>query len=63
MPPLFKSDEEVNFFREKHKTKSLKKVDLKDYEGPIYLGIDSGSTKSKLVAITDKNLILYSFYG
>ncbi|MDU1043330.1 2-hydroxyacyl-CoA dehydratase [Peptoniphilus rhinitidis] len=63
MPPLFKSDEEVNFFREKHKTKSLKKVDLKDYEGPIYLGIDSGSTTSKLVAITDKNEILYSFYG
>ncbi|MFR9277846.1 MAG: acyl-CoA dehydratase activase-related protein, partial [Peptoniphilus senegalensis] len=63
MPPLFTSDEEVIAFRERHKTKSLKKMDLKTYEGPIYLGIDSGSTTSKLVAISDKNDLLYSFYG
>ena len=63
MPPLFTSDEEVREFRERHKTKSLKKLDLKTYEGPIYLGIDSGSTTSKLVAISDKNELLYSFYG
>ncbi len=63
MPPLFTSDEEVMAFRERHKTKSLKKVDLKTYEGPIYLGIDSGSTTSKLVAISDKNELLFSFYG
>ncbi|NMW85906.1 2-hydroxyacyl-CoA dehydratase [Peptoniphilus sp. AGMB00490] len=63
MPPLFKSEEEVIAFRKKHKTKSLKKIDLKSYEGPIYLGIDSGSTTSKLVAISDNNELLYSFYG
>lgn len=63
MPALFTSDEEVKNFRERHKTKSLKKIDLKTYEGPIYLGIDSGSTTSKLVAISDNNEILYTFYG
>ncbi|MFQ8698427.1 MAG: acyl-CoA dehydratase activase, partial [Peptoniphilus harei] len=63
MPALFTSDEEVKEFRERHKTKSLKSIDLKSYEGPIYLGIDSGSTTSKVVAISDKNEILYSFYG
>ncbi|WP_282924638.1 2-hydroxyacyl-CoA dehydratase [Peptoniphilus genitalis] len=63
MPALFTSDEEVRDFRERHKTKSLKKIDLKTYEGPIYLGIDSGSTTSKLVAISDNNEILYTFYG
>lgn len=63
MPALFTSDEEVKDFRERHKTKSLKKIDLKTYEGPIYLGIDSGSTTSKLVAISDNNEILYTFYG
>lgn len=63
MPPLFESDEDVLEFREKHKTKDLKKVDISTYEGPIYLGIDSGSTTSKLVAITKDNDLLYSFYG
>lgn len=63
MPALFTSDEEVRDFRERHKTKSLKKIDLKTYEGSIYLGIDSGSTTSKLVAISDNNEILYTFYG
>jgi len=63
MDPLFTSDEEVEEFKEKHKTKNLKEIDIKTYEGPIYLGIDSGSTTSKLVAISENNELLFSFYG
>ncbi|MBU5669432.1 2-hydroxyacyl-CoA dehydratase [Peptoniphilus sp. MSJ-1] len=63
MDPLFTSDEEVIDFRKKHETKDLKEVDIKTYRGPIYLGIDSGSTTSKVVAISDKNELLFSFYG
>lgn len=61
--PLFNSEEELIEFRNRHKTKTLNKIELKDYVGPIYIGIDSGSTTSKLVALSKDNDLLYSFYG
>ena len=61
--PLFKNEKEIEEFREAHKTKKIKRADLASYEGPMYLGIDSGSTTSKLVLLSDKDEILFSFYG
>lgn len=63
MPPLFKNDKDALEFEKNHKTKNLKKIDISKYIGPMYLGIDSGSTTSKLVVITPDNELLYSFYG
>lgn len=61
--PLFKSEEELKEFKERHKNNKVKYRDLKDYSGPMYLGIDSGSTTSKLVVLSSYDEILYSFYA
>lgn len=62
LSPLFESEEELNIWREQHKNKA-KRSDLKKYKGNAYLGIDAGSTTTKLVLIDDDYNILYSFYG
>ncbi|WP_071027768.1 2-hydroxyacyl-CoA dehydratase [Peptoniphilus raoultii] len=63
LDPLFSSDEEVLEFKKAHNTKDIKEVDIETYEGPIYLGIDSGSTTSKVLALTENNEIIYKYYG
>ncbi|RVU53917.1 2-hydroxyacyl-CoA dehydratase [Anaerosphaera multitolerans] len=63
LEPLFKDDEAVLKFKEKHKTKEIERIDLKDYHGPMYLGIDSGSTTSKVLLLSEDNKVLYSYYG
>lgn len=60
---LFESEEELNDFVARHKSKDLKEADLKSYEGAMYLGIDSGSTTTKMVLLSENNEILYSYYG
>lgn len=63
LEPLFTSDKDVEEFREKHKSRDFIKRDLESYEGAMYLGIDSGSTTSKLLLLSEENEMLYSFYG
>ncbi len=62
LDPLFKDEEELNEFRQRHDQSTVKKRDLKTYQGDIYLGIDVGSTTSKVVLIDNEGAILYSFY-
>ena len=50
--PLFSSKEEYNEFVERHKKCDLEYEDISTYEGGAYLGIDAGSTTTKLVLIT-----------
>ncbi len=61
--PLFKSQEEYIEFVERHKQSDLKYADIKTYEGNAYLGIDAGSTTTKLVLITEDGSLLYRHYG
>ena len=62
--PLFKDEEDFKKFKERHENDgSIKKIDLKTYKGPMYIGIDSGSTTTKLVVLSKNDEILYSFYG
>lgn len=62
-PPLFRTLKELKDFRQRHNQISIEYEDLAKYSGPMYLGIDSGSTTSKLVLISDDNKILYSSYA
>ena len=63
LEPLFKDKKDLEDFIEDHKTKNLREIPLSSYKGPIFIGIDSGSTTSKLVAFSDNNEILYKYYG
>ncbi len=60
--PLFASEQEYEEFVERHKATNLEFADIKTYEGKAYLGIDSGSTTTKLILITPDSKILYSHY-
>ncbi len=60
---LFQSHQEYEAFVERHKRHDLKYADLRTYEGDAYLGIDSGSTTTKLVLITEDGRLLYSHYA
>ncbi|MPQ44682.1 2-hydroxyacyl-CoA dehydratase, partial [Clostridium tarantellae] len=60
--PLFIEDEYKDF-KERHKKCKVKKRNLSSYEGEAFLGIDAGSTTTKIVLISKEKEILYSYYG
>ncbi|MGN0580365.1 MAG: acyl-CoA dehydratase activase [Ruminococcus sp.] len=61
--PLFSSHAEYDEFIERHRKFDLGYADMNTYEGDAYLGIDAGSTTTKLVLITDDGRMLYSHYS
>ncbi len=63
LEPLFKNKEDYEKFKERHSKDTVEKVPLEGYEGDCYLGIDAGSTTTKLVLIDKDGKLLYSLYG
>ena len=62
LEPLFKNDEEYNEFVERHNKAKINILDLADYSGKLYLGIDSGSTTLKIVLIDENEEIRFTSY-
>lgn len=62
LPPLFENDQEYLDFKERHHQANVLRGDIQTYQGNVYLGIDAGSTTTKLVLIDDKDTILYESY-
>ena len=60
--PLFRTQEEYNEFISRHMRSDLEFENILKYKGDAYLGIDSGSTTTKLMLITPDCKILYSHY-
>ncbi|MBO4347142.1 MAG: 2-hydroxyacyl-CoA dehydratase [Lachnospiraceae bacterium] len=63
MPPLFADDDEYKEFKERHDKETVEFADINAYSGNAYLGIDCGSTTTKLVLINDKKNILWQYYN
>ena len=63
MEPLFESAEDYAAFEARHAAACPEPVDSENYAGDAYLGIDAGSTTTKLTLITPDGGILYGFYG
>ncbi|MBQ6660454.1 MAG: 2-hydroxyacyl-CoA dehydratase [Lachnospiraceae bacterium] len=63
MEPLFSSEEEYEAFRKRHSVHTVGKGDLAGYEGDCFLGIDAGSTTTKLALVGEDGSLLYSFYS
>ncbi|MBP3797652.1 MAG: 2-hydroxyacyl-CoA dehydratase [Ruminococcus sp.] len=59
---LFEDQEEYAKFIDRHKKSDLKYEDIVTYKGDAYLGIDAGSTTTKLVLITPEGRLLYQHY-
>ena len=62
LKPLFTIENEYKEFKERHSKHNVPKRDLKSFSGDCFLGIDAGSTTSKLVLIDDQSNLLYSSY-
>lgn len=60
--PLFESREEYAEFVKRHRATDLKFADIATYTGDCFIGIDSGSTTTKLMAVTPDFKILWSHY-
>ena len=60
--PLFCDEADFREFTERHAKSSVPMRDMADYSGKAYLGIDCGSTTTKLCLLSEENEILYSFY-
>ncbi len=63
LEPLFLGAEEYGYFRARHQKNSVKRGDLDTYTGEAYLGIDCGSTTTKLALISKTNELLYTYYA
>ena len=63
MEPLFANKDEFKEFEERHNKAMVVKGDLSSYRGNAYLGIDAGSTTTKIALVGDDGELLYSFYS
>jgi len=62
LPPLFVNEQEYRQFIARHQLNAVKRTSLSQYVGNAYLGIDAGSTTTKLVLISQDGRLLYSYY-
>lgn len=60
--PLFETELDYKEFVERHSKATVKTADISKYQGNAYLGIDCGSTTTKLFLMSENNEMLYSYY-
>ncbi len=63
MEPLFASEEDYKAFCKRHDSHCVVKSSLEFYEGNCFLGIDAGSTTTKVALVSEEGTLLYSFYS
>lgn len=63
MPALFADEGEKKEFYERHDKETVSYRDVASYTGKAYLGIDCGSTTTKLALISDEKELLWSYYN
>lgn len=63
MEPLFKDQADYDEFTTRHGNNHVKTGDLSTYKGNCYLGIDAGSTTTKIALVSEDGDLLYSFYS
>lgn len=60
---LFEDEEDYALFKARHDKAKVKRRELASYQGDAYLGIDAGSTTTKLALVSTEGELLYSSYG
>jgi len=60
---LFRDAADYAAFKARHDQDKVGRGDLKTYQGPLYIGIDAGSTTTKIVAAGRDKEVLYTSYG
>lgn len=62
LEPLFKNQAELDEFNERHAKETALTGDLASTKGPVFLGLDAGSTTTKAVLTDTGGRILWKFY-
>ncbi|MGM9988470.1 MAG: acyl-CoA dehydratase activase-related protein [Bacillaceae bacterium] len=62
LPRLFENEEEIQAFRTRHNKAKVPRGNLATYKGDAFLGIDAGSTTTKIVLMGNDDELLYTFY-
>ena len=60
---LFENQEAYAEFKTRHDKDKVPQAQLSEYHGPVYVGIDAGSTTAKLAVIGSNKELLYTSYG
>lgn len=63
LPPLFRDPKEYEEFKKRHNRSLVQRKELSTYQGRTFLGIDAGSTTTKVVLMGEEGELLYSYYG
>ena len=63
MDPLFADQAEYDAFLARHNANHPPEVDISTYSGKAYLGIDAGSTTTKLCLVAPDGGLLYTYYS
>jgi len=62
MPALFENAADYDAFTARHNANRPPEVDIHTYAGPAFLGIDAGSTTTKMALVTADGGLLYTYY-
>lgn len=60
---LFANEAEYNEFKKRHAVHKVNRLELEGYQGNAFLGIDAGSTTTKIALVDEEGSLLYSYYG
>lgn len=63
LTPLFTIEEEYLEFKNRHAKDTVTRKNLANFSGDCFIGIDAGSTTTKIVLIDRDGNLLYSLYG
>ena len=63
LAPLFESDEDYEKFKADHNKYAVKRGDLATYKGNCFIGVDAGSTTTKVALVGADGELLYDFYS
>ena len=63
MEPLFENEEDYQEFTSRHDLFKVRRGDLATYKGNCFLGIDAGSTTTKIALVGEDGSLLYNFYS
>ncbi len=63
LEPLFENRQQYDEFLARHSKADVKNTDIETYKGDAFLGIDCGSTTTKLALIDSDGGLLYTYYA
>ena len=63
LPPLFKDKADYEVFRKRHDKAKVRQIPYNEGVAPFFLGIDAGSTTSKIALIDSTGALVWSYYG